>query len=482
MKKRPSNCTNIIAHMTKDGFNYGYAGSSNFVVKKYPRRATADEGRITVPYQAIQDLSSPPPKEGSTKWNRGQLSAGQPRVFGGNKTEWSNPGKNSNVAKYLQYTNFSTLEALYNFAAHPNVLPTSPAWGESLLWNDDAHTTNGWNLWLQTQYDNVAAPRSTWQNTTQNSVADVTKMINLQNGNANTNVGSKYPEFLNDILDSKGTYKHGFPTKVQVPIFGTANSVYNMYRTNKLNKNNPPAPVSGSNNPYPLEKYCGWSCQTPAGILEHMLLPNNIHAPNYYSYPAPAYFYADSLSPDLEYYKSKTKFYLDSPSDLKSTKDMPPFMGCFGRGYNKTTGRNDPLGAFMKQLRGANGSESCIEVANGADVVMGGASKPNDPAYKKNQFILPRQHARQTHPLNPKPISIAYAPQTNFGSLVEEVYYVIWNGQITSKSLTQDGIQYNKGALSNARWNQSILSKNWSYKQWNMNVQGMNNNLGHVYY
>ena len=124
----------------------------------------------------------------------------------------------------------------------------------------------------------------------------------------------------------------------------------------------------------------------------------------------------------------------------------------------------------MEQLRGAKGSELCIEAATSASPPAGAVL--GDPTLKKNQFTLSMAYKATTHPLNPKPIPITYASLTNFGSLVEEVYYVIWNGQITSKSLTEDGIQYNKGALSTARWNQSILSKNWSYKQWNMNVQG----------
>ena len=194
-------------------------------------------------------------------------------------------------------------------------------------------------------------------------------------------------------------------------------------------------------------------------------------------YGAPAYFYADSLSPELEYYKSKTKLYTVKEGRIgyftgervASTKKLPPFMGCFGRGYNKTTGRNDPLGAFMEQLRLAKGSVGSRPY---------GISKLEDD--QKNQFKLPDKEKHKTNNLNPVPLRLGRvnneAALIPFGPLVEEVYYVIWNGQIAgSGAYTTQGDKaplYKKGALSNARWNQNILSKNWSYKQWNMNVQG----------
>ena len=296
-EKRPSNCTTLLAHMTSNGFNYKYAGSTSFYIRDSKNAQ----------YAAIADLS---------KSSNSSLGIGTDKLS----------LVTDNLSKSFTFANFANLERIYNFA---NLLHTQNA-GElkpqAWLTKKKAPPGIPSDLWasLTGAYSHdypipIKDPNPTQQ--AFNTLYSKLTAIKGGPGGISSTVGAAVaPNYYNSIINKNGIYENGFPKSMPIPIFGTPNTTYNLIRTCIKT----PKPDDATD----FENYCGWSCSTAAGELENIILPNMKNDNefrefrNYYKFGAPAYFYADSLSPDLEYYKSKTKLYLDTLAGLpKSTGD-----------------------------------------------------------------------------------------------------------------------------------------------------------------
>ena len=260
--------------MTKNGFNYKYAGSTNFI-----KRGSAPPD--VEPYAAISDLYTENEKSSSFNFNNAVLQ------------KISNPPEPANnhylvkQVNYFAQTHFAYLERMYNFAYYLNDSTTAaaarralgpqwlvgendikgPTWKGSSpqlvqaapfftrLKNKYRSDYNGYNTApslddlyqkltnsksnigimnvMRTWTDGpaaVALPRRRPGNVTTTAWRALSPADQLALVVAWAEKQQKL--YYNNIIDQDGSYNSGFPQNMLVPIFGTPNTTYNLIRTN----------------------------------------------------------------------------------------------------------------------------------------------------------------------------------------------------------------------------------------------------------